>query len=166
MTFQIWISSAYSTVYRCGGWAFVRQGQGQLTGAAGGDRHTTAERTALIGLAAALKDLPDAKTAGIVSLLTTGPELTPFAGVLASVASAQPSAGPGDNLDLWAPIVAAAQGRLLRLSRAPLDPLSPTGFTTAWAELGSDKAKASGPFTAAIPKANLLKIKGLPEAGG
>lgn len=161
MPLQIWTSSAYSTVYRCGGWAFVRLGQGQISGAAGGDRHTTAERMALAGLAAALRDLPDVESAGAVHIVTTGPELMALASLLAGLDGQAPSTGPGDNLDLWAPIVTAAKGRRLGLSRAPIDAEIPTAFTAAWAELGRDKAKTSGPFVSAIPKTNLSKIKGL-----
>jgi len=161
MSTQIWISAAYSTVYRCGGWAYVRQDQGQVSGAAGGDRHTTADRTALAGLAAALRDLPDMKAAPAVSIATTSLELMAFSAVLAALGGATPSTGPGDNLDLWAPIAASAKGRRLTVSRAALDPHAPSAFSTAWAELGRDKAKTTGAFVSAIPKANLAKVKGL-----
>jgi hypothetical protein len=163
MSLQIWMSSAYSTVYRCGGWAYVRQGsQGDLSGAAGGDRHTTGERTALLGLAAALRDLPGAASAGTIRIATTSLELMAFAAVVAGLGGETPSAGPAENLDLWAQIAAAARGRRLGLARAPLDAFSPTAFTTAWAELARDKAKTSGVFLSPIPKANLSKVKGLP----
>jgi hypothetical protein len=41
---QIWIGVAHHPAYRRGGWAFVRSIQGEVTGAAGGDRSTTARR--------------------------------------------------------------------------------------------------------------------------
>jgi len=162
MSIEIWISAAYSTVYRCGGWAYLRQGAGTVGGAAGGDRHTTAERVALAGLAAALQGLPDAKAAGSVRIHTPDQELMGFARLLAALGGAAPAPAPADNLDLWTPIAAAAKGRRMSLSRAPLDTHAPTAFTAAWAELGRDKAKTSGAFVSAIPKANLAKVKGLP----
>ncbi len=47
----------------------------------------------------------------------------------------------------------------MTLIRAPSQPGTAMAFTVAWAQLACDKAKAGGPFTAAIPKANLAKIQ-------
>jgi hypothetical protein len=155
---RLWICAAYQPVYRCGGWAAVRAGQGPVFGVAGGERHTTASRTALCGLAAGLRDLPPA---GTIDIQTTSPELAGFASFIASLGAQTQAAGPDEDLDLWAQIGAAAKGRRLSLARAPLDPGAPIAFAAAWADLARDKAKAAGAFTAAIPKPNLAKIPGL-----
>ena len=171
---QIWHCAAYFPVYRCGGWAFVRQiqseaqsqTQGQIFGVAGGDRHTTARRVALLGLVAALKDLSALKAAnGAISIIvqTNSLELYAYADVLAAGLETTQSAigAPVDDLDLWAQIAIAAKGRRLKLVRETVEPHTPLAFASAWAELGRDKAKAAGAFTAPIPKINLAKIKGL-----
>jgi hypothetical protein len=44
------------------------------------------------------------------------------------------------------------------------EPRTPCAFAAAWAELAMDKAKATGPFSAAIPKPNLAKAPGLEPA--
>ena len=155
---RLWICAAYQPVYRCGGWAAVRAGQGPVFGVAGGERHTTASRTALCGLAAGLRDLPPAAA---IEIQTTSPELAGLADFIASLGAPTQAAGPDEDLDLWAQIAAAARGRRLSLARTPLDPAAPIGFAAAWAELARDKAKAAGAFTAAIPKPNLAKIPGL-----
>ncbi|HEY2660033.1 MAG TPA: ribonuclease H [Caulobacteraceae bacterium] len=158
---QIWTCAAHHSVFRCGGWASVRLSAGLVTGVAGGERNTTARRMALAGLVAALRDLPSAdssSSAGLVRVHTTSPELAAFAGFLADSAA---GASPDEDLDLWAQIVTAAKGRRLDLVRAPVHPGSPMAFAAAWADLGMDKAKARGPFTAAIPKPNLAQVRGL-----
>ena len=154
----IWTCAAYHPVYRCGGWASVRVGQGPVFGVAGGERNTTASRAALAGLAAGLRDLP---LAGAISILTTSPELAGFADFIASLGAPTQVAAPEEDLDLWAQVATGARGRRLSLVRTPLDPGAPIAFTAAWADLARDKAKASGAFTAAIPKPNLAKIPGL-----
>jgi hypothetical protein len=162
----LWIAAAYHPAYRCGGWAAVRVGVGGTAGLAGGERYTTAIRTALAGLAAALGDLP-AIHAGTpaqpVDIQTTSAELVAFAPFLARLSAADPATGP-DDLDLWARIAVAARGRTLKLVHTPLQPGTPIAFVAAWADLARDKAKASGAFTAAIPRPNLAKIPGLPTA--
>ena len=135
-----------------------------MTGAAGGDRNTTARRTALSGLAAALRDLPsvaDPASAAPVRIRTTSPELAEFAGFLAGLAEPTQLIAPEEDLDLWAQIVTAAKGRRLELSYAPPAAGTPGGFASAWADLAFDKAKAKGLFASAIPKPNLAKIPGL-----
>jgi hypothetical protein len=161
---QIWTCAAFHPAYLCGGWASVRVGPGQVMGVAGGDRCTTASRVALTGLAAALRDLPPGDERGVknpVDIRTTSPELAAFAEVLAHLGSPGPTAPPDDDLDLWAQIFTASAGRPLKLIVIPLEPDTPAAFATAWADLARDKAKASGPFTAAIPKSNLAKVPGL-----
>jgi hypothetical protein len=153
---KIWLSAAFSPVYRCGGWASVRVDQGQRSGLAGGERNTTAERIALAGLVAALRDLP---SGAVVEIQTTSPDLAAFSGVIASLGSqTQP---PTEDLDLWAQIIAASAGRRLTLVHAQAAPGTPLTFAAAWAELSRDKAKATGAFSAAIPKPNLAKVPGL-----
>jgi hypothetical protein len=150
---QIWIGAAQHPAFGCGGWASVRVVGGQVSGAAGGERNTTAGRMALAGLVSALQNLPAAL--GSIRILMTGPELAILPEILAG--RTQPEA----DLDLWAPIAKAAKTCRLELSRVVLDPATPTAFVAAWADLAMDKAKATGPFTAAIPKSNLAKAPGL-----
>ena len=163
-TFRIWTCAAHSPIYRCGGWAAVRAGLGLVTGVAGGERNTTVRRTALSGLAAALRDLPpvDEKTSGgPISIQTTSAELAEFAGFLASLGEPTQPAGPDEDLDLWARISTAVKGRRLSVTRTPLEAGAPIAFTSAWADLALDKAKSTGAFATAIPKVNLVKIPGL-----
>jgi hypothetical protein len=150
----IWTCAAFHPAYLCGGWAFVRAG----AGAAGGERRTTASRMALTGLAGALRDVPPGAE---VEIRTTSPELALFAPVLETLGQKSQIAPPEDDLDLWARIITAATGRRLTLILSPLEPGGPAAFVAAWADLARDKAKATGPFTAAIPKANLAKVAGL-----
>jgi len=161
---QIWICAAYHAVYRCGGWAAARVSQGQAFGVAGGERNTTARRTALAGLAAALRDLPAAGQATPIQpilIQTTSTELAAFATFLAGLGATAQAAAPDEDLDLWAQIVTGARGRSLELVHTALEPGGPSGFVAAWADLGRAKAKASGAFTSAIPKPNLAKFPGL-----
>ena len=163
---RLWIAAAYHPAYRCGGWAAVRTGPGETAGLAGGERYTTAMRTALMGLAAALGDLPAIRAgspAQPIAIQTTSAELAAFAPFLASLnAAADPATGPDEDLDLWARIATAARDRSLKLVHTPLEPRTPIAFAAAWADLARDKAKASGAFSAAIPRPNLSKIPGLP----
>ncbi len=164
---RIWHCAAFFPVYRCGGWAFVRQSQGVLTGAAGGDRHATARRVSLLGLLAALKDLPPLTPAdgqSPIRVQTNSLDLYAYADFIAEglQAHGQDSA-PVDDLDLWAEIALAARGRRLTLARAPMQANTPIAFAAAWAELGRDKAKATGPFAAPIPRTTLAKVQGLPS---
>jgi hypothetical protein len=54
-TIRIWTCAARNPVYRRGGWAAVRVGQGLVAAAAGGERNTATRRTALSGLATAMR---------------------------------------------------------------------------------------------------------------
>jgi len=152
---QIWTCAAHHAAFRCGGWAHVRLAQGQVSGEAGGARNTTAPRMGLAGLVSALRGLP---AAGSIRIHTTSPDLLALAGILTGQ---PPQDAPSEDLDLWAQILVASKGRSLSVVRAPLQPDTPIAFAAAWADLAMDKAKSTGPFTAAIPKPNLTKIRGL-----
>jgi hypothetical protein len=158
---RVWTCGSFHPAYLCGGWAVVRLNEGQLTGAAGGERRTSARRAALAGLAAGLGDLPsvgEAAVGGPIDIQTTSPELLVFAGYLARLDEGAQADGPEDDLDLWAQIWRVARGRKLILTRAGGETGSVSAFAAAWAELARDKAKAGGAFTAAIPKTNLAKL--------
>jgi hypothetical protein len=155
---QIWTCPSHHAAFLCGGWAYVRTIDGQLTGAAGGERATTSHRMALAGLAAALSDLPPVKpgaAAGVVTVHTSSAELAGFAALA-------PGAGPGVGADLWAQVVKQLGGRKLDLVQVSVQPRTPMAFAAAWAETARDKAKSTGAFKAVIPKINLAKIVGLP----
>lgn len=157
---QIWTCASHHAAFLCGGWAYVRTLDGQLSGAAGGDRATTSHRMALAGLAAALADLPPMKAggaAGVVTVHTSSAELAGFAALA-------PGAGPGQGADLWAQVVKALGCRKLNLVQVSIQPKTPMAFAGAWAETARDKAKATGAFKAVIPKMNLIKIAGLPAS--
>jgi hypothetical protein len=151
---QIWIGAAHHPAFRCGGWASLCEAGDQVSGAAGGERNTTAGRMALAGLVSALRGL-SIEPEKPIRVLMTGPELTLLPEILAGRAQ------PEEDLDLWAQIAKVAETRRLELVRAALDPATPTAFVAAWANLAMDKAKATGPFAAAIPKSNLTKAPGL-----
>ena len=156
---QIWLSAAYLPVYRCGGWASVRVEAGARSGLAGGERNTTADRNALTGLVAALRGLP---SGAVVEVRTSSVELAAFAGHIAGLGTTGPA--PEEDLDLWAQLRTATAGRRLSLAYVAAERGAPTAFTAAWAELARDKAKATGTFSAAIPKPNLAKVAGLTPA--
>jgi ribonuclease HI len=158
-TIRIWASAAHHPAFRCGGWAWVRSAGGALSGAAGGERYTTPRRMALAGLVSALRDLP--KTPGPIAIQTTSPELAALASVLTGKAP-RPDGDPDEDLDLLAQIAAATAGRAVTIVRVVREPRAPAAFTGAWADLAMDKAKATGPFSSAIPKTNLAKLQGLP----
>ena len=149
---RIWTCPAHHAVFRCGGWAYVHAAGGSASGAAGGERNTSALRMALTGLAAAFQTLAPGDR---VVIHTTSPDLAAFAGFLAALPDQ--AGAPEEELDLWARILTGSKGRRLSLVHAPLQPDTPLGFAAAWADLAMDKAKTSGAFTAAIPKPNLAK---------
>jgi hypothetical protein len=158
---RLWICADHHTAFRCGGWAYVSLVAGQVSGAAGGERATTAHRMALAGLAAALGEPPPSgiaaggMAAGPVAVYTSSAEL-------AGLAALKPGEAPGEDGDLWTLIVKAMAGRKLHLVQTAAAPKTPMAFVAAWAELAHDKAKAKGRFKAIIPKPNLAKIEGLP----
>jgi len=122
---RVWISAAFYPVYRCGGWAFVRNVRGAVSGMAGGERHSTGMRVALAGLAAGLQGLP--ATTDVVEIQTTSPELAALATFLSApqAPGAKPPGDDGADLDLWAQILTAAKGRRLSVVGVPPQPKTP-----------------------------------------
>jgi hypothetical protein len=109
----------------------------------------------LTSLTSALKDLPS----GHVHIHTTD---AAFARLAGKIAAGQPLADketPTEDLDLWAALTTALKRHppSFTLANPATDPAA--AFAQAWADLAMDKAKAAGPFTAAIPKPNLAKLK-------
>ena len=147
---SVWIAAAFDPAYLCGGWASVRRLGPEPAGHAGGERRTTALRMLLTGLAAGLRGAPPTAA---VTVKTHAAEAAMLAGVLSGA-----TPGPEGDLDLWAPVLAACRGRAVKVIAAPSGPDTPMAFARAWAELSRDKTKAKGPFTAAIPRANLIKV--------
>src|SRR4051812_47737300 len=114
---QIWVEACHNTAHRCGGWAYVRRDPDGLTGAAGGERGVGSERAALAALAAALKDLP---AGAEVQVLSADRSLQAAWRRLAELrADGEP---PVADLDLWARLQAATQGRTARLAVATGSP--------------------------------------------
>ncbi len=149
---RIWLAISHHAAFRIGGWAYVRADGALLTGHAGGDRRTDAERAALAGLVAALKGADGSRS----MVIRTTSALA--AAVPARIDAARAgSDAPTENLDLWAQTAAALAKASVQVVRVVAPPGSPSAFAAAWAELARDKAKDKGPFTAAIPKSNLAK---------
>ncbi|MDP3747773.1 MAG: hypothetical protein Q8Q88_12080 [Phenylobacterium sp.] len=151
---RLWALSSHHSAFRVGGWAHLRQSADGLAGAAGGARHITSERTALAGLAAALKDLP---AGDLVVHTDSAIVLGPIRAVILGEATDPPEA----DLDLWVQVQTAFKGRTVSFVRAPVTPNTPQAFAAAWAELARDKAKTHGPFAHPIPRPNLAKVQGL-----
>ncbi len=126
---------------------------GEAAGWAGGDRRTTRARMILAGFLAALKDAPAGATLAVVA---------PRADALVLHTLLKPPAEPPEtDLDLRAALGAALAGQDWKLAVGDPAAATPLQFAAAWADLASDKAKMGGAFTAAIPKTNLAKVKGL-----
>ena len=149
---RIWLEVSHHQAFRVGGWAYVRADAGVLTGFAGGERQTTAERTCLAGLAAALRDLPAGAS---VDLAASSPDVLAIPRRLAAAEAGEDP--PADNLDLWAQVQTALRRAAVTLRRADPAPRTPSAFTAAWADFARDRAKDKGAFTAPIPKVNLAK---------
>lgn len=149
---RLWIAASHDPAHRNGGWAFVRAGA-ELVGAAGGERRTTRARMALAGFAAALKDTHAGAPVAVIAP-------RPDALVLHQL-SRPPADPPGEDLDLRAVLAQALTGRAWTLATGDPQAATPLAFAAAWADLASDKAKTGGPFTAAIPRPNLAKVRGL-----
>ncbi len=159
---RIWARASHHPAFRCGGWAWVRDdGQGEPAGQAGGERNTTAGRMGLAALAAALKDTPQGASAGPVILDLADLPLARAVNRLARGPAFTPEEAPTEDLDLWAQLTTALAGRAVTFIPATSQPFKggPAAFAQAWAELAQDKAKAAGPFIAAIPRANLAKLR-------
>jgi hypothetical protein len=145
---RLFIETTHHPAFRYGGWGIAWDVGGVVAGQAGGERNTTAERIDLMALIAALQGLP----AGPVSIHSAG------GGVLNAARALAAGELPAEDLDLWAQAIKAAQGRTLTVKPAAKAPNTPSAFLQAWAEVGQDKAKAKGRFSAAIPKPNLAKL--------
>lgn len=149
---RLWIAASHDAAHRNGGWAFVRKGA-DIVARAGGDRRTTRARTILSAFVAALKDLPAGAALAVVA---------PRADALILHTLLKPPAEPPtDDQDLRTVLAKALEGKAWTLAVG--DPTGPTpvGFTIAWADTASEKAKMGGAFQIAIPKTNLAKVKGL-----
>jgi hypothetical protein len=149
---RLFLETTYHAAFRYGGWGGAREIGGAVTGQAGGERNTTAQRIDLMALIAVLQGLPS----GPVVLQSASAGVLAAARVLASPPGAD--AAPSEDLDLWAQALGAAQGRALTVKAGAKGPGTPAAFLAAWAEVGQDKAKGVGRFSAAIPKPNLAKL--------
>jgi hypothetical protein len=150
---RIWLHAAHHAAFRVGGWAHVRAAGAEVSGAAGGERHTSAARTDLEAVIAALRGLP---AGADVTVHASSPAIAAILAVLASPPQGEDA--PTEDLDLWARLLGAGAGRRVRFAGAAQTPGSPAAFAAAWAELARDKAKL-GRFSAPIPKVNLSKLK-------
>jgi len=147
----IWLETSHHAAFRVGGWAYVRRDpDGAVVGYAGGERRIDAERTALAGLIAALKDL----TGKPVRLQTASALVGAIPARIAAAQSGEDA--PSENLDLWAQAMTALAGGKVEIVKAAAGDRT-TAFAAAWAELGRDRGKDQGAFVAAIPKPNLAK---------
>ena len=154
---RLFVETTFHAAFRYGGWGFVREAGGAVSGGAGGERSTTAARIDLMALIGALDGLPAGAPAAIHS---ASPGVIAAARVLAKPPAPGSDGAPGEDLDLWARALKAVQGRVLTVRPAVREPRTPAAFCFAWAEVGQDKAKlnAQGKFSAAIPKVNLATL--------
>lgn len=160
MTLRLWIAADHHTAFRVGGWAWLREANGEVTGQAGGARNTTASINALNGLLAALKGLP----AGELALHIADPAFARAVAALPQIAAAGWRDAKGEPIPdqpLWLQVAAVLSPRTWRAIHAPADPKTPMAFAAAWADLARDRAKVQGPFASAIPKPNLAKVQGV-----
>ena len=151
---RLFVETVWHPAFRYGGWAFARDVSGAVTGQAGGERNTTAARIDLMGLIAALSGLP----AGPVSIHSASLGVLEAARLLVSPPAPGSDEAPTEDLDLWAQAIKAGQGRALTVRAGANAPNTPAAFLHAWAEVGQDKAKGPGRFSAAIPRSNLAKL--------
>jgi len=154
---RLFIETAYHPAFRYGGWGFVREAGGAVSGGAGGERNTTAARIDLMALIGALDGLP---AGAPVAIQSASPGVIAAAQVLAHPPAPGSGDAPSEDLDLWARAIKAAGGHPLAVKPASREPKTPAAFCLAWAEVGQDKAKShvQGRFSAAIPKVNLAKL--------
>ena len=149
---RVWLEVSHHAPFRVGGWAWVCTDGGAVTGSAGGERRIDAERTALCGLIAALRS-PGAPRP---TRLHTASDLV--VAIPARLEAARAGENPpAEDLDLWAQIMTALGAGTVQIVRVERAPATASAFAAAWAELGRDRAKDKGPFTAPIPKSNLAK---------
>jgi hypothetical protein len=151
---RLFIETTHHTAFRYGGWGVAREVGGIVGAEAGGERNTTAARIDLMALIAALRGLPP----GAVRLQSSSPGVLAAARILAAPPQSGSDQAPSEDLDLWAQALKAAEGRALAVEAGAKGPNTPAAFLGAWAEVGQDKAKGAGRFSAAIPKANLAKL--------
>ena len=151
---RLFVETLHHSAFRYGGWGIARDVAGDVAGWAGGERSTTAVRIDLMALIAAFDRLPP----GPVEVRSASLGVVQAVRLLVSPPPPGSDEAPVEDLDLWAQVLKATQGRTLTL-KAGINPS--TAFLRAWAEVGQDKAKGKGRFSAAIPKPNLAKL-GLP----
>ncbi len=151
---RLFVETTHHTAFRYGGWGIAREIGGMVTGQAGGERATTAARIDLNALIAAFQGLPP----GPVVLQSASPGVLAAARLLASPPEPGSDTAPAEDLDLWAQALKAVAGRGLTVRPGAKGPNTPAAFLAAWAEVGQDKAKGVGRFSAAIPKPNLAKL--------
>lgn len=149
---RIWLEVAHHAAFRIGGWAFVRQLAGAVSGTAGGEPRIDPERSALAAVLAALSGLP---AAAAVELHASSPAVLAIPGRIAAAGSGENP--PTDNLDLWARTAAALKSVDIVFHPALPAAGGPTAFAAAWAEFALRRAKDRGAFSAPIPKVNLAK---------
>jgi hypothetical protein len=162
MTLRIWTAACHHAAFRCGGWAYVREGAPELAGTAGGDRNATLAQMAFAGLAASLKTLPKADSA--VEVLTPHTELVGLSPYLKSRTT--PETLSPEVLGSWLTIQHLAASRPIQITYDEPIARTPIAFVLAWADLARDKAKAGGHFLSPIPKPNLAKMPRPAAASG
>src|ERR1700761_2074771 len=150
---RLWIETTHHPAFRFGGWGFVREEGGTVSGQAGGERNITAARVDLLARTAALRGVAPAAA---VTIASASPGVVAAARVLAAPPGAE--GGPTEDLDLWAQALRLSAGRALTVRPWARAPATPAAFCFAWAEVGQDKAMGRGRFDAAIPKPNLAKL--------
>jgi ribonuclease HI len=153
-THRLFVETTYHSAFRYGGWGIAREVGGIVTGQAGGERNTTSARIDLMALIAAMQGLPP----GPVTLQSASAGVLAAARLLASPPQPGSETAPAEDLDLWAQALKAVEGRALTVKAGAKGPNTPAAFLGAWAEVGQDKAKGVGRFSAAIPKPNLAKL--------
>jgi hypothetical protein len=169
-TLKAWLAVTHHAAFRLAGWAHVSLGDGALAGAVGGDRRISRPRANLAALDAVLRPLAPRLDKGDdqVLIFTAAPDLVPLAAALAQPTAEQSEAVKAalepyraEDPALYARLAQAVARGALRVARIPPGQTVVQDFLGSWAEVGLDKAKAAGPFTAAIPKPNLAKLAGL-----
>ncbi len=149
-TVRLWIETSHHAAFRVGGWAFVLHDGKGLSGAAGGERGASPERTALLGLARGLADAP---ATGAIAVASADPLVVGVPRRIAGFAKEPPAL----DVELWAQIGTVLKARKVSFAVTRSEPKTPTAFSAAWAELGRDKAKSTGDFKSPIPRTNLAK---------
>lgn len=154
---RLFVETTYHPAFRYGGWGFVREAGGAVSGTAGGERNIAAARVDLMALTGALDGLAAGEA---VAIHSASPGVIAAARVLAHPPAPGSDDAPREDLDLWARALKAVHGHPLAVKPAVRAANTPAAFCFAWAEVGQDKAKfsAQGRFSAVIPKPNLAKL--------